>query len=65
VDKDGKFSCSRIVNVEFAIPLSISPNPATNVLTIKGPGNDNSVLRIVDANGKIVNSIQASNDILN
>lgn len=66
VDNDGKISYSKIVNIVFEnTSIKISPNPVKNILTIIGLGVNNSVLYLVNENGKVVSSSQTSNDIFN
>jgi uncharacterized delta-60 repeat protein len=66
VDKDGKVLLSKTVNIIFKnSSVTLSPNPAKNILTIKGLGNNNSVLYITDASGKSVSRMQTVNDAFN
>lgn len=66
VDIDGKFNYSKIVSIKLlntAAGISIFPNPAINVITIKlqQPLTLNSSLKITDAEGREVMSIAVVN----
>jgi Leucine-rich repeat (LRR) protein len=67
VDNDGKFSYSNIVNVDFLTSTTIElfPNPAKNILAIKGLGLNNSILFLINEKGNTVSRTQTSNDIFN
>ncbi len=56
VDKDGKFSYSKIVSVDFsnnASIFAIYPNPANNVINVMLPSiNSKSDITLFDVNGK-------------
>lgn len=59
IDKDGRFSYSSILKINFAgeIPfMEIYPNPATSLLNIKIASRKNEpiVLKVMDASGKLV-----------
>lgn len=54
-DRDGKFSYSKVVTLNFkrATFITLSPNPAQDNLTVKLPaGQDVKAITIVDASGR-------------
>ncbi len=58
VDKDGNFSFSKIVKVEFSISnaqLSIYPNPVANILKLKG--NHINTVQVIDNVGRVIKFI--------
>lgn len=62
VDRDGNFNYSKTIKLLAAgdgLQFKVSPNPASNILTIQWPSNLGSVqLLLVDATGKTVRQIR-------
>jgi Secretion system C-terminal sorting domain len=63
VDKDAKFTYSKIVKLEISgkVNIAIMPNPTKDYITINGVGTY-KFLEIVDANGKVVKRMSREND---
>jgi len=69
MDKDGKFTLSDIRTVNFADQrpaIRISPNPASNIVTISIPGNNqNLTVRLLSNTGQSINNYIMNTETLN
>ncbi len=68
VDNDGKYNMTVLRSLNFGDIkpyISISPNPATNIVTINIPGNDQSLhVRLFSNTGQSVNNYSMNNETL-
>jgi hypothetical protein len=68
VDNDGKYTVSVLRSLNFGDIkpyISISPNPATNIVTINIPGNDQSLhVRLFSNAGQAINNYMMNNETL-
>jgi hypothetical protein len=66
VDKDGRFNLSDLRSLNFADlrpSIKISPNPATNIVTISIPGNrQNITVRLVSNSGQLIGNYTMTNE---
>lgn len=61
VDFNGNYEYSRAVSVRFSdrtLGLSVSPNPATDRLTIQGINTENGILEVVDPSGVVMMTVR-------
>ncbi len=65
MDKDGKFNLSEMRSLNFADlkpEIKISPNPATNIVTISIPGNNqNLTIRLLSNIGQVIGNYTMTN----
>src|SRR5439155_22877020 len=68
LDNDGKYTVSTLRSLSFGDIkpyISISPNPATNIVTINIPGNDQSLhVGLFSNAGQLINNYIMSNEML-
>jgi len=68
VDKDGQATYSEIRSLNFddiKPSIKISPNPATNIVTINIPGNNqNLTIRLLSNAGQLIKNYVMTNDVL-
>jgi hypothetical protein len=68
VDNDGKYSMSVLRSLNFGDyrpSISISPNPATNIVTINIPGNDQALhVKLFSNAGQSINNYIMNNETL-
>ncbi|MEP6467454.1 MAG: M36 family metallopeptidase, partial [Parafilimonas sp.] len=69
MDKDGKYNLSEIRSLNFTDLrpyIKISPNPATDIVTINIPGNNQNIaVRLLSNNGQLIGNYIMSNETYN
>ncbi len=67
VDKDGRFNYSEIRSLNFSDvkpSIKISPNPATDLVTINLPGNNqNLTIRLLSNTGQLIGNYVMNNEV--